>query len=202
MKTSPMQGIADALLEMDKRAALFVANQNYDEALNVYKEILRAQEQLKLETLCGRTLMNMANIYMIQDKHEDALEKINDAASIKAMQVNGDDRGTLMLCHANCLLRLGKAKEAELELKKELMKNYSKSLYGKMELMLFSYYMESSNKVMARTYIDKAINHFKLDQNMNELLRALHARVDYFRLMGQEHYARYDEIEIERLTNS
>lgn len=202
MKTNPLQNIADALLKMDQRAALFLANQNYEEALNVYEEILKAQEQLKLEKLCGQTLLNMANIYMIQNDFDKAFDCINKAALLKTMQTNNNDRGNLKLCYANCLFRLGKAKEAELELKKELMKNYSKTLYGKMELMLFSYYMETNNKAAARTYVDKAINHFKLDQNTNELLRALHARVDYFKSVGQEQYARYDEIEIERLTNS
>lgn len=202
MKTSPMQGIADALLEMDKRAALFVANQNYDEALKVYKEILRAQEQLKLETLCGHTLLNMANIYMIQGDYESALQKINDAALIKSMQTNNEDRGNLRLCHANCLFQLNKAKEAESELKNELMKNNSKSLCGKMELLLFSYYRETNNRMAARTYVDKAINHFKLDKNNNELLRALRSRVDYFRSIGQEQFTRYDENEIECLTKS
>ena len=202
MKTNPLQNIADALLKMDQRAALFLANQNYEEALNVYEEILKAQEQLKLEKLCGQTLLNMANIYMVQNDFDKAFDCINKAALLKTMQTNNNDRGNLKLCYANCLFRLGKAKEAELELKKELMKNYSKTLYGKMELMLFSYYMETNNKAAARTYVDKAINHFKLDQNTNELLRALHARVDYFKSVGQEHYARYDEIEIERLMNS
>lgn len=202
MKTNPLQNIADALLKMDQRAALFLANQNYEEALNVYEEILKAQEQLKLEKLCGQTLLNMANIYMVQNDFDKAFDCINKAALLKTMQTNNNDRGNLKLCYANCLFRLGKAKEAELELKKELMKNYSKTLYGKMELMLFSYYMETNNKAAARTYVDKAINHFKLDQNTNELLRALHARVDYFKSVGQEQYARYDEIEIERLTQN
>ena len=202
MKTNPLQNIADTLLKMDKKAALFLADQNYEEALNAYEEILKAQEQLKLEKLCGQTLLNIANIYMVLNDYDKAFECINKAASLKTMQTNNNDRGNLKLCYANCLFKLGKAKEAESELKKELVKNYSKTLYGKMELMLFSYYMETNNKAAARTYADKAINHFKLDQNTNELLRALHARVDYFKSVGQAHYARYDEIEIERLTNS
>ena len=69
MKNNPSQKIADILLEMDKKAALFLSVQKYDEALNVYKEILRAQEQLKLEKLCGQTLLNIANIYTLQNYH-------------------------------------------------------------------------------------------------------------------------------------
>ena len=201
MKTNPLQNIADTLLKMDKKAALFLANQNYEEALNAYEEILKAQEQLKLEKLCGQTLLNIANIYMVQNDYDKALKCINKASSLKTMQTNNNDRGNLKLSYANCLFRLGRAKEAELELQKELIKNYSKTLYGKMELLLFPYYMEPDNKAAARTYADKAINHFKLDQNTNELLRALRARVDYFKSVGQNNYARYDEIEIERLMN-
>ena len=118
------------------------------------------------------------------------------------MQTDNNDRGNLKLSYANCLFRLGQANEAESELKKELMKSYSKTLSGKMELMLFSYYMENNNKAAARACVDKAINHFKLDKNTNDLLRALRARVDYFKSIGQDHYARYDEIEIEHLMNS
>ena len=202
MKTNPLQNIADTLLKMDKKAALFLANQNYDEALNAYEEILKAQEQLKLEKLCGQTLLNIANIYMIQNDYDKALECINKASSLKTMQTDNNDRGNLKLSYANCLFRLGQANEAESELKKELMKSYSKTLSGKMELMLFSYYMENNNKAAARACVDKAINHFKLDKNTNDLLRALRARVDYFKSIGQDHYARYDEIEIEHLMNS
>ena len=202
MKNNQLQNIVDILHEMDKRAAICLSNQNYDEALDVYKEILRAQKMLNLESLCGRTLLNIANIYMIQDNYEDAIDNINEAASIKSMQTNNDDRGNLKLCYANCLFKLDKPSEAELELKNELRKNYNKTICGKMELLLFSCYKENNNKSAARMYADKAINHFKLAQNTNELLRALYGRVDYFRSIGQEQYARYDEIEIERLTNS
>lgn len=202
MQNNQLQNIADILHEMDKKAALHLSNHNYTEALSVYKEVLRAQEQLKLEKLLGHTLLNMANIYMIQNNYNDALDAINRAASMKSIQTNNDDRGNLKICHANCLFNLNRAPEAETELKNELRKNFNKTLCGKMELLLFSYYKDSNNKSAARMFADKAINHFKLDRNTNELLRALYGRADYFRKIGQDQYARYDEIEIERLINN
>lgn len=202
MANSQAQSIADILLGMDKKAAHYLNNQNFDEALNVYKEILHAQEQLKLEKLCGQTLLNMANINMIQKNFEEAFECIDKASSLKTMMENNNDRGNLKLCYANCLFVLGKAKEAELELKNELRKNNNKTLCGKMELMLFSYYKENMDRINARAFVDKAINHFKMDQNKNELLRALQGRADYFKSIGQVQYAKFDECEIERLTKN
>lgn len=202
MDNNQLKGIADALREMDKRAALCLNNHNYEEALVVYKEILRAQKMLNLESLYGRTLLNIANIYMIQEDYEEALKSLDEAMSMKSMQTNSVDRGNLRMSYANCLFKINKPSEAENELKSELRRNYNKSMCGKMELMLFSYYKEGDNKSAARMYADRAINHFKLDNNHEELLRALYSRVDYFRSIGQEQYARYDEIEINRLINA
>ncbi|OWV13547.1 hypothetical protein [Fibrobacter sp. UWH1] len=202
MLSKQLKNIVDILHDMDKKAALFLSNQNYDDALAVYKEILKAQEQLKLEKLCGHTMLNIANIYMMQNDYDQALANISKAAMLKSMQSDNDDRGNLKLTQASCLFVMNKGKVAESELKNELRKNSNKTLCGKIELLLFSYYKDVQNRLAARTFIDKAINHFKLDHNKEELLRALKGRVDYFRSIGQGHYAQFDESEIERLMNS
>jgi len=194
-----LQNISDILHELDQRAAFALKDQKYDEALAIYGEILRAQETLKLEKFSGHTMINMANIHTVRGEYETALEYIDRAAALKALQKDPRDSGNIQILRANIFFLLGRAEEAEALLTQECKRNRDDVTCGQIELVLYSYYMRAKKYSKARTFVDKAINHFRLGDNQEELRRALACRIEYFRRMGQAQYAKFDEAELSAL---
>ena len=200
MNTDNLKRISDILHELDQRAGLAVADHNYDEALAIYQEILKAQGNLNLEKLCGHTMMNIANIYLLKEEYEKALVYVERASKLKTIQNDHKDSGNIQILRANISFLLQHLDEAEAILTREIKRNKNDSICGRMELMLFSHYMRSNRKSKARTVVDNAIKHFQVAKDKEELRRALECRVTYFKCLGQEQYARLDEMEIARLS--
>lgn len=199
MSRESSQKIVDMLHEMDQRAAYALMEEDYDKALGMYKEILSAQEALKLEKLCGHTMLNMANIYLIKEDFDTAMEYIEKVSQIKIVMKDDVDRGNIEMFRANALFMYSDAKEAEKILLSELKKNKNHTSCGKMQLILYSYYMRENMKVKARTILEKAIGSFRVSGNKDELKRALTYRMNYFLSVGQPQYAKLDEAEIARI---
>lgn len=199
MNKEKIQEISDILHELDQRAAFALKDQKYDEALIIYNEILRAQEQMKLEKLSGHTMVNIANIYTVKGEYESALEYIDKASELKSLQKDSCDSGNIQILRANILFMLKRPKEAEELLIQACKKNRDNVTCGRMAQTLFSYYVRIKEYPKARTYVDKAINHFRLSNNREELRKALSCRIEYFKLVGQTQYARYDEAELANL---
>ena len=199
MSSEGTRKIADILKELDQRAAYALMDKKYDEALNIYREILRAQEGLGLEKLSGHTLLNMANICMLKGEFEEALSVIDRASKLKSLQKDDIDRGNLEIFRANSLFLLERSGEAENVLLQELKKNRNSTSCGQMEMLLFHHYRREKKNAKARGIVDKAISHFRADHNKEELIRALRGRVQYFLAAGQKMYAELDLAEIKNI---
>lgn len=199
MNKENLQKISDILHELDQRAAFALQEQKYDEALMIYEEVLKAQENLRLEKLSGHTMLNIANIRMMKGEYEKALEYIERASGLKSLQKDHKDSGNIQIFRANCFFMLNRMEEAEKALTQEIRRNKNNTACGKMELLLYTIYMQTDKKGKARIAVDKAISHFKLDDNKAELKRALSCRVEYFRSVGQKMYAELDLAEIDKL---
>jgi len=199
MKKEDAKRIADILKELDQRAARALLNKEYDEALMIYKEILKAQQDLKLEKLSGHTLLNMANVYMMRGECLSALSLIDQAAGLRSIQKDEVDRGNIEIFRANNMFLMNQDDEAERILLRELKRNKNHTACGQMELLLFGYYKRGKKNAKARSIVDKAISHFKLDQNKEELIKAYRCRAEHFMMNGQKLYADLDLAEIEKL---
>lgn len=199
MKKEDAKNIADMLKELDQRAARALLRQDYDEALMIYREVLKAQQNLKLEKLSGHTLMNIANVHMMKGECKQALSMIDQASKLKSIQKDELDRGNIELFRANNMFLMNKSEEAEQVLLRELRRNRNNTACGQMELLLFGYYQRGKKNAKARSIVDKAINHFKLDQNKEELIKAYHCRANHFMSVGQKLYAELDLAEIEKI---
>lgn len=199
MKSEHIKKISDILLELDQRSAFALAEKRYDDAFEIYEEILKAERDLKLDRLIGHTLLNMANICMIKAMPEKALEYIDEAANMKELQADAKDRGNIQISRANCLFLLNRGEEAEKVLTKELMKNRDHLICGQIECILFSYYMRTEKNTKARGAIDKAIQYFELDNNKEELKKAIICRIELMELSGQKQYAELDRRKLEEI---
>lgn len=199
MNKEKIQEISDILHELDQRAAFALKDQKYDEALIIYSEILRAQEEIKLEKFSGHTMLNIANICTVKGEYERALEYVDKASELKALQNDPCDSGNIQILRANILFMLQRPKEAEELLIQASKRNHDDVTCGRMALTLFSYYVRIKEYPKARKYVDKAINLFRLSNNREELRHALSCRIEYFKLLGQAQYAKYDEAELSTL---
>ncbi|SDB15014.1 hypothetical protein SAMN02910298_00801 [Pseudobutyrivibrio sp. YE44] len=202
MGRSEVKQIADILHEMDMRAAMALNECRLDDALNIYHEILKAQQQLKLEQFSGHTLLNIANIYMAMEAYSEALHYIDEAEKLKTIQRCDEDSANLQMFRSNCLYKMNQVSEAENILLKELKKNKDRRACGKIQLMLYSYYMDAKKNSKARSSIDSAINNFKTAGDNNELIRALNCRADYFTAVGQNVYAELDRSAVNNLVKN
>lgn len=199
MKSEHIKKIRDILLELDQRSAFALAEKRYDDAFEIYSEILKAQRDLKLHKLVGHTLLNMANICMLKAMPETALEYIDEAANMKELQTDSKDRGNIQISRANCLFQLNRGEEAEKLLTKELIKNRDHLVCGQIECMLFSYYMRTEKRTKARGAIDKAIMYFERDNKKEELKKAIMCRIEFMELSGQKQYAQLDRRKLEEI---
>ncbi|MCR5458961.1 MAG: hypothetical protein K6F51_03590 [Acetatifactor sp.] len=199
MSREDAKKIADILKELDQRAARALLQKNHDEALMIYHEILKAQQDLGLEKLSGHTLLNMANVSMMKGDFTKALSMIEQAATLKSIQKDEKDRGNVEIFRANNMFLTNHAEEAEHILLRELKRNKNHTACGQMELLLFGYYRRGQKNAKARSIVDKAISHFKLDHNKEDLIRAYRCRADHFMELGQKLYAELDLAEIEKL---
>lgn len=199
MNREAAKTIADILKELDQRAARALLNKEYDEALRIFDEILKAQRELKLERLSGHTLLNMANTCLMKGDCEKALSLMDQATELKTIQKDEADRGNVELVRANCFFLMRKNEEAEQLLLRELKRNKNYAACGRMELLLFRYYENERKNAKARSIVDKAIAHFQLAQNKEELMNAYRCRASHFTAAGQKMYAELDLAEIVKL---
>lgn len=199
MNKEELQKISDMLRELDQRAAFALKDQAYEEALEIYGQILAAQENLRLEKFMGHTLINMANVHTVLGNYDRALECLDRAAGIRPLQKDAHDCGTVQILRANIAFLQERNDEGEAILIQEGRRNRNDLTCGQIALTLFSYYFRIKKYPKARIQVDKAINHFRACGNREELGRALSCRAEYFTRMGQTQYARYDEAELAAL---
>ena len=199
MKKEDAKNIANILKELDQRAARALMQKEYDEALMIYREVLKAQQDLKLEKLSGHTLLNMASLYMMKGEFTQALALIDQASELKSIQKDELDRGNIEIFRANNMFLMNQAEKAEQLLLRELRRNRNHTACGQIELLLFGYYQKEKKNMKARTYIDNAISHFKMDDDHEELIKAYRCRADHFIANGQKAYAELDLAAIGKL---
>ncbi len=79
--------ILEMVDELEERASIAIGEANYDDALKIYREILKAYEALKMERNCGLTLLSMAKVLLLQGKVENARELVDIASDINSLAV-------------------------------------------------------------------------------------------------------------------
>ncbi len=79
--------ILEMVDELEERASIAIGEANYDDALKIYREILKAYEALKMERNCGLTLLTMAKVLLLQGKVENARELVDIASDINSLAV-------------------------------------------------------------------------------------------------------------------
>lgn len=85
--------ILEMVDDLEERASSAIGEADYDGALKIYREILKAYEALKMERNCGLTLLSMAKVLLLQGKVENARELVDIASDINSLAV--DDKNSV-----------------------------------------------------------------------------------------------------------
>ena len=93
--------ILEMVSDLDQRASIAIGEGNYEDALKVYREILKAYEALKMEKECGLTLLNMAKVLLLQGKIENARELVDIASDINGLIEENAEAVNIQFLRAN-----------------------------------------------------------------------------------------------------
>ena len=202
MSDQRIENLVNILHSMDQRAVQALTLGDYGAALETYLEILKAEQTLHLEKESGHTMLNISNTLLLMNQPEKSLEYAEKAASITAMMHDSDDNMNLHILKANILGKMNRRTEAENILAKALKTCKSNILCGRIELMLYNFYVQDKNKVKARTSIDRSVRYFELAGNDEYLMKALMARIQFFEANKQAYNANGDRARLSTLMAS
>ena len=199
MSKEQAKKIADLLHGLDKKAALALTENRYEDAVLIYEEVLKAETELKLEKERGHTMMNLANTLLALGRNEEAMAYLDTAAGIPEIRRDSRDSVMLQIYRASALFRMDRRTEAERLLTDTLRTYRDHLLIGRLELMRFDCYWQSGQRTKARASVDRAVQSFELAKNQEELKRALLCRIRFFEATGQSMYAVGDRNRLKKL---
>jgi len=192
--------IVDVFHELDRRAALALSEQRFEDALTIYGEVLKAERELKLVKESGHTLMNIANTLAMLGRYEEALAMLDEAAENREINKSARDKTAVQIFKANIHIRMGREQEAERILTAAFRSCRDYLQLGQMELLRYECYWKSNQRSKARSSLDRALINFELSGNREELKRALYTRIRYFESVGQGAFAAADKDRLRKLT--
>ena len=199
MSKEQAKKIAELLHGLDQKAVQALAVGRYEDALTVYREVLKAEQELKLEKESGHTMMNIANTLLALGRNEEAMAYLDAAAGNPEIRRSGKDTTMVQLYRASALFRMNRLGEAERLLTDTLRTCRDNALIGKLELMRCDCYWQSGQSAKVRSSLDRAVRCLELANDQETIKRALMYRIRFFERAGQAVYAAGDRDRLQKL---
>lgn len=184
--------IADTLINYNKMAIMELTQGNYDKALQLFKKSYFIEKEMKFSKEKAKTLINIANMEMLLNEPEKALESSQEALTIFERLNSSVDYIQTLLLMGTIYIFLKDSKKAEDILYKVIRKTSSDDIKGEAYYGLHNIYIEDKNNYKAQDSISRSIQHFERSKNDEKLKQALERRAEFFKSINRNDLAWMD----------
>lgn len=201
-KTDDSQIIANGLKQLHSRAITAISQNNYDDAIACYNQILTFEQNLKWHRQQAETLVNLANLFIIKNDFTGAESSLEQAIKLMRTYGTAADIANINLIQAHIAESKGNHRQSQTILENCIRANIPISIKGRALMQLAAFFLESNELAKAQDLYGKAIDAFESCKETTFLIQCLHKRAELFQLSGQVQWRNRDLARIEQLISS
>ncbi len=190
--------IAETMKDLNKKAVLSIANKNYEEASNFFKQAYKIANELNLDRAKHENIVNIVNTEIMREHYDEALEILDIGMEDVHSKKNLEFYHRMLFLKSFIKAKTGDIDFALTNLKKILVKTKNEVLRGEISLLIFQIYADSNNR-KADEFIKKAIQSYEKLNDKTRVIDCLQRRIAYYHKIGKRNLVVYDEQKIKSL---
>lgn len=172
--------VADTLKKLNKAAIIHLNEGDYNKAMELFEQSKTIEEKLHLKVQQAESITNIANIYLLLKKYDEALESFKQALNIFKSEKKDDDvlkinqtLGIIYFKTKNYETAIHIFDECLKKSLKDIDKAYS---YYYLALSFF----KINNTLKSQTYFGNALTLFEKEENKEGIINCLYNRAKLF----------------------